>query len=397
MENFEGFRIYISPCGIGLGHVTRCNTIARVLESEGADVLFSTYLDGLEYARHRGLKVASSPSIRMANDETGSIDLKATSFTSGLTAAPTFLEQVQKELLYMRKYRPDVVLSDSRLSTIYAGKLLDVPVATILNQFQPIIPREDERSTLFKMADGIILGMISRGWGQSDVIIIPDFPEPNTISLDSLRIPRAFKDKTRFVGALLENSPDEVPESDELRERLDVRDGRKLIYAGISGPRDERIPLIRMLKELLREFPDKYRVVMSLGDPTGGMEPSRDGNLTVIPWVPDRDLYLKTCDIVLSRAGHETIMQSICYKKPSLLIPVPKHTEQYANARRAMELGVAEAIDQCKLYRGELLSQIKRLAENEVYKNRLNELNDETELCNGLSNTIETISCLIKG
>lgn len=396
MESFEGTRIYISPCGIGLGHITRCATIARALEDRGAEVLFSTYLDGLEYARHKGLKVAASPSISLANDESGSIDLKTTSFTSGLTATPTFLEQIQRELQYMKKYNPDVVLSDSRLSTIYAGKLLDIPVATILNQFQPIIPREKDKSMLFKMADGIILGIISRGWGESDIIIIPDFSEPNTISLDSLRIPRPLKSKARFVGAILDNNPDEVADSSELREKLGVSGDRKMIYAGISGPRDERIPLIKMLKEILGNLPDKYRVIMSLGDPTGDTEITRHGNLTIIPWVPNRNNYLKTCDIVLSRAGHETIMQSICYKKPSMLIPVPKHTEQYGNARRAMELGVAEAINQFDLDEEELLSRIQRIEEKNFYKDSFDEMNKNNRLCNGLSRTIAAIHDLIR-
>ncbi len=48
--------------------------------------------------------------------------------------------------------------------------------------------------------------------------------------------------------------------------------------------------------------------------------------------------YLEACDAVISRGGHETLMQSISYGKPSVIIPVPKHPEQYGNARRAMEL-----------------------------------------------------------
>ena len=69
----------------------------------------------------------------------------------------------------------------------------------------------------------------------------------------------------------------------------------------------------------------------------------------------DRFDLLNACDLVISRGGHETMMQSICYGKPSIIIPVPNHPEQYGNARRAQELGVAYAIHQRNIDRDGVL------------------------------------------
>jgi UDP:flavonoid glycosyltransferase YjiC (YdhE family) len=54
-------------------------------------------------------------------------------------------------------------------------------------------------------------------------------------------------------------------------------------------------------------------------------------------------------DVIVGRAGHGTIMKSLVYGKPMILIPIPDHTEQYGNARRAESLKVARIIDQSNL------------------------------------------------
>ena len=44
-------RVLFCPSGVGLGHVGRCIPIARRLERDGAQVLFSTYREGIRYVK----------------------------------------------------------------------------------------------------------------------------------------------------------------------------------------------------------------------------------------------------------------------------------------------------------------------------------------------------------
>jgi uncharacterized protein (TIGR00661 family) len=133
---------------------------------------------------------------------------------------------------------------------------------------------------------------------------------------------------------------------------------------------------------------------MSTGNPKRGSDPVKSGSLTVIPWVEDRYKYLKAADAIICRGGHNTIMQSICYSKPSIIIPTPNHTEQYANARRAKELGFAEAIHQDDVNRGMLLRLIDMLTSNPEYDDRFNKIN-AMGFTDGIENTLEAIAGLL--
>jgi UDP:flavonoid glycosyltransferase YjiC (YdhE family) len=392
--DLDGSKIYLGPCGIGLGHVGRTIPVARELKRQGAEVMFSTYLEAVEFVRRQGFPVVRSPAISLVSDSTGRIDLKATVLSRGVSTLTTLVRQIKAEVEYIKSFGPDVVVSDSRLSTVAAGKLLGLPVALILNQFRLMVPPAELNQNLIRIVDGGIMTVLSGGWGSSDVIIIPDFPLPYTICLDSLRIPRRYQDRVLMGGFILERRPEEVRGSERVRAEAGASETDKLIYAAISGPRQEKEPLIRILKPIFEDFPEDVKVVMSTGDPEGGSEPVKSGSLTVVPWVEDRYRYLKAADAIICRGGHNTIMQSICYGKPSIIIPTPNHTEQYANARRAKELGFGEAIHQDDVGREKFLSLIEMLTLNPEYEERFGKIN-AMGFTDGIENTVEAIHELL--
>jgi len=395
LESFDGARIYFSPCGIGLGHASRNMPIAQELSRRGAEIVFSTYLEGVDYTERQGFKVLPAPPISMSNDASGSIDLKMSSLNQGLTAFPTFMRQVNEEIRYMKAFRPDAIISDSRLSSIFAAKLLGVPILLILNQFTPLIPLEKDRFMLSRIADGVIMTLIGRGWGYSDKILIPDFPTPNTLSIDCLRIPGPYQKKVELIGAILPKRPEEAKAKDAVRKEYGVSEDQKLIYAGISGPRAERLPLLRLLAPIFESFPDEYRVVMSMGDPNGDSKPVRGGSLISVSWVKEKFDLLNACDLVVSRGGHETMMQSICYGKPAVIIPVANHPEQYGNARRAQEMGVAHAVHQRNIDRDGLLLLVEEMLSDDSYSARLSALSSG-RLGDGVNRTIDALAGVMR-
>ena len=390
MDSFDGTRIYFSPCGIGLGHASRNTPIAQELRRRGAEIIFSTYLEGINYTEKQGFKVLPAPPISMSNDSSGSIDLKMSSINQGVRALPTFARQVNTELRYIKAFQPDVVISDSRLSSIFAAKLLDVPILLILNQFTPLIPIKKDMFMLSKIGDGVIMTLIGRGWSYADKILIPDFPAPNTLSIDCLRIPEPYQRKVELVGAILPKRPEEVRDSNKVRAELGIAEGQKLIYAGISGPRAERLPLLKLLIPIFESFPEEYRVVMSMGDPSVDSKPTRSGSLVKLSWVKEKFDLLNACDLVVSRGGHETMMQSICYGKPAVIIPVANHPEQYGNARRAQEMGVAHAIHQRNIERDGLLLLIEEMLSDDSLNERLLKLNSD-RLGDGVERSINAL------
>jgi len=214
-----------------------------------------------------------------------------------------------------------------------------------------------------------ILGKL---WNAGKEILVPDFPHPYTLSQENMLIPPQRKEHVHLIGPILPVRPSDLPSGKTLRQRLKLS-GKTVIFVPISGPAKEKEYFAEQIVNILSKLPEDYEIIVSLANPNNGMRERREGNLRIYDWIPNRFEYLKACDIVISRAGLGTITQSICYGKPSLIIPTPSHTEQQNNSRRAEELCVAKVMNQQKLTPESVLSGIKTLIDTD-YSKRANQL-----------------------
>jgi UDP:flavonoid glycosyltransferase YjiC (YdhE family) len=385
-------RIYFAPCGIGLGHVGRCVPIARKLQQKNAEILFSTYREGISQIEKEKLPLIRAPSIGFQVKPDGTIDFKQTAINPGpFLASFTLLDQINAEIKAIEVFKPDIVVSDSRVSPLIAAKILGIPRICILNQFQVIIPRKKRFLRLARFADSITLTLIGKIWTSGNFVLIPDFPQPYTICAGNLNIPKFYRKKVKLIGPILPTSPDELPTKKELRKKLKLPLDKPVIFAPISGPIRERAYLTGILRKILLDFPEDYEIVMSLGYPNANDNPIHHSNLTIYKWIPNRFEYLKACDLVISRAGHGTLTQCLCYGKPMILVPTPNHTEQISNAKQAEKLGAAEIIQQEKLDKERLLKSVQQILESEAPQ-RLMEIQKEAAKYNGLENAVRIIT-----
>jgi UDP-N-acetylglucosamine--N-acetylmuramyl-(pentapeptide) pyrophosphoryl-undecaprenol N-acetylglucosamine transferase len=391
-------RVQFSPCGLGLGHAGRCIPLARKLEKEGAQILFSTYTEGLQYVQQEGFPVVEAPPIGFVVKPDGTVDFRQTTVNPGpFLASFTFLKQVDAEIKIMKAFKPDVVVSDSRVSPLVAAKLLGIPELCILNQFQVIIPRRKRFLRLARLADAFTLTLVGKVWTTGTQTLIPDFPPPYTLSTGNLQIPKAYQKHVKLIGPVLSVRPDDLPSQKEIRKKLGLSGGKPLIFVPISGPVKERAYFIDVLRQIFKEFPDDYQIVMSLGDPDASAEPVKNGNVTVYSWIPNRFEYLKACDLMIARAGHGTVAQSICYGKPMILVPTPSHTEQLNNAKNAVELGIAKMIEQCDLNKNVLLATVGKILENSRFQERAEQIKEDVIKLNGLETAVQTIVDVAEG
>ena len=364
-------RVQFCPSGVGLGHVGRCIPIARRLERGGAQVLFSTYREGFRYVQQEGFQAVEAPDIGVAVKPDGSIDFRLTTVKPGpFLTIYTIMKQVDAEINFMQAFEPDVVVSDSRASSLVAAKMLGIPRVCILNQFQVFIPRRKRFLKLARIADATTLTLVGRVWADVNQVLIPDFPPPYTISTKNLHIPKAYHKKMKFIGPILPIHSSDLPDQKQLRKKLGLGETKPVIFAPISGPAKERAYFTGMLRQIFSKFPDDYQIVMSLGYPNSSVEPITNGNLIIRGWIPNRFDYLKACDVVVSRGGHGTLSQSICYGKPIILVPTPSHTEQFNNAKKAVDLGVAEIIQQEDLNKNVLLAAVRKIWDNNRFQER---------------------------
>jgi len=382
-------KVYFGACGVGLGHVGRCVPVAKQLIKRGSEVLFSTYSEACDYLDHEGLPFVEAPPIYFAVREDGGVDFRKTTVYPGVFSVFIFLDQVSAEIRYMHVFRPDIVVSDSRASTITAAKLLGVPVLTVLNLYRATVPRVRRFLNLSRIADGGIMTVVGRLWNAGEEILVPDFPSPYTLSEGNLVIPPRRRSRVRLIGPVLPVRPRDLPSKETLRRRLHLGD-KPVIFVPISGPTKEKEYFATRMLRILSKFPEDYEVVVSLANPNHASAPRREGNITIFDWLPNRFEYFEACDAVISRAGLGTITQSICYGKPSLIVPTPSHTEQENNSRRAEELGVAKVLDQLKLDYDYVLSGVRELFEG-GYVERAERLRRDVSKFDGMETMVETI------
>jgi len=384
-------RVYFAPCGIGLGHVGRSVPIAKKLLEKNAEVVFSTYREGIRYVEREKLPLIKAPPIGFQVKPDGTVDFRQTAVNPGpFFASFNLLKQVNAEVKAIEGFKPDIIVTDSRASPLLAARILGIPRICILNQFQVIIPRKKRFLRLAKFADFITLAIVGKMWTSGNTVLIPDFPQPYTICAGNLNIPKSYRKNVRLIGPILPMRPNELPTEEELRKKLRLPAHKPVIFAPISGPIRERAFLTGTLRKILLEFPEDYEVVMSLGYPNTDDKPMRHGNVTIYKWIPNRFEYLKACDLMIGRAGHGTLTQGMCYGKPMILVPTPSHTEQLGNAKQAENLGVAKTIQQEELSKEELLKSVQQILNSETPE-RLKEVQKEALKYDGLENAVKTI------
>jgi len=385
-------RVYFAPCGIGLGHVGRCIPIAKKLLEKEADVVFSTYREGIDYVKKEDFPLIEAPPIGFQVKSDGTVDFRQTAVNPGpFFASFTLLKQINAEVSAIESFAPDVVVSDSRASSILAARILGIPRICILNQFQVIIPRKKRFLNLAKFADSVTLTIVGKMWTSGNLVLIPDFPKPYTICTGNLTMPRSYRKNVKLIGPILPVHPNSLPTEKELHKKLGLSVDKPVIFVPISGPTKEKAFLIGILRKILMEFPEDYEVIISLGYPNADNKPMHQGNVMIFKWVPNRFEYLKACDLVIGRAGHGTIMQCMSYGKPMILVPTPSHTEQLSNAKHAENLGVAKTVQQEELSKEKLLESVQQLLKGKVHE-RLKEVQKETLKYDGLENAVETIT-----
>jgi UDP:flavonoid glycosyltransferase YjiC (YdhE family) len=390
-------KIYFSPCGLGLGHVSRCIEIAKEIKREidNVEILFSSYLDSVQLVRAEGYKLVEAPKFYYWTWPDGTVDpWRTLKWLSGKLLA-YFASQVKFEVEQLKSFNPDLIVSDTRLSSVIAGKILGKPVITMLNQFHLIAPGLIHYPKLQKFSDIFSFSCLAPGWGLSDEILIPDFPPPRTVSTYNLRVPSFIQNlkKLSYVGPILPVKPESLPGQKEIKAKLGLKVKEPLVYASASGPTNERLWLGGKLLKIFSNMDGNYnyQVIISLGRKNMESFVEHNGKLRVYGWIPNRFEVLKACDLLVARSAHGTITQALTYGKPMLLIPTQEQTEQIHNARTAIRLGVAKAIDQRWLSKSHIQPLIRELLENKSYKMKAEKMAKYARKFNGIKTAVKKI------
>ena len=398
-------KVYLSACGMGVGHIVRCELIGEALTARGSDVIYSTYSDGEQYADRRRMPRISTVPLSLCMDADGAVDFKRTAATHPgfFRGIWLIIRQIVAEIRNIQACRPDVVVSDSRVSSVLASKLLRVPTVLVLNQYSIFLSKRSNQSkesvmdrVFFLVANTVwvfVRIIIGEFWSLADRIVIPDLPPPNTLSLQNLLFPSRHRHKVDFVGPLVRVPSCQREDTVLSRRELGLSQDKPLVFVPVSMPHPVRASFIRTFEGVLSEMRE-YEIVLSRCIVGETSPPTRNGNLLVYDWIDDPSEFFSACDVVVCRAGHGTIMAAILAGKPMVIVPIPNHPEQIRNSMRASALGVARVLPQSELDSQRLRSAIEEVLEDKGFAKRASEIQEAACHLDGLQSTLDVIDAL---
>jgi UDP-N-acetylglucosamine--N-acetylmuramyl-(pentapeptide) pyrophosphoryl-undecaprenol N-acetylglucosamine transferase len=303
------------------------------------------------------------------------------------------MNQVRFEMKNIGKFEPKIVISESRLSAILAGKLKSLPVVTILNQFKVLLPprfRNKLLSGIFERMEANGLGIL---WALSDRVLMPDLPPPYTIAEANIT-GSDLKNRVDFVGFMAPSEPTREM-CERAKQRLGI-DGRPLVFVQISGPRATKQQFVQDVFNAVGPLSRKYCVVISLGYPDGSTEPKKLANgAWVYEWCPVKDELFLLSKVMVGRSGHRTIEQCIDNGKPAVLIPIQNHSEQLGNAKKFTDLGLGIEISSDKLTPEGLVDSVDECMNDSKYSNNVENLKAISRNYNGIENSVKIINAYL--
>ncbi len=369
--------------------------VAERFQDLGTASKFSSFGEAARYISSLGYKCNLVPSIEFGWTSGGHF-----SITSSIANIPryfvNFVRQVNQEIRYMIEYRPDIVVSDTRLSPILACKSLGLPSIVVLNQIRLLLSPRLRRYLVarsFEVVNGEILGL---AWTLTDKILIPDLPPPYTISENNVWRTYSVRNKLKYIGFTTPRTYVQESKLKKVRSELSLTH-KPLVFVHISGPRQTRMPLVRLAMNACRNLGADIQYIVSAGNPEGDPTPKSIHNTGwFYEWCPIRDEIFSLSDIIVIRGGHAAISHAIGFGKPIVTIPIENHGEQLGNSRKLAGLGLGIAVDARPLRSEQISEAISTILKEPAYQKKASEMMELSNNLNGIDNIVNIVRSYLK-
>lgn len=388
-------KIYFTPYGVGLGHASRLLNIANILNNSKIKIRFSTFGEPVRYIINSGYECMDVPSIDFSWSSEGSFSLKNTISNVPLWFK-NFSKQVNKEVENIIKFSPDLVVSDSRLSSLVAAKILNVPSILLINQIKLLLsPKLDNYkiTRIYEKINGELLGAC---WSMSKKILVPDLPPPNTISERNTWDVASVQKKLQYIGFIYNKNEIRQEKLDKIRDLLKFSKDKPIVFFHISGPPQTRYNLIDTIIRVCKKIDSQIQYIVSEGNPSGSIIPKKmNNNGWYYEWCPIKDELFALSDIILLRGGHTSISQAIQYGKPIITVPIENHAEQLGNSNKVVKMGFGTKIESFNLESKSIENAIDQIITDESFTKKANELMDISKNLDGIHNIVNIIRSYI--
>jgi MGT family glycosyltransferase len=162
---------------------------------------------------------------------------------------------------------------------------------------------------------------------------------------------------------------------------------RPLLYISLGTSFNNWLDFYRMCFDAFAQ--SEWQVVLSFGthiDPAALKEPP--ANFLIAPYVPQLEV-LTRADLFISHGGMNSIMESLSFGVP--LVVVPQMMEQEINAHRVQELGLGLALEKEALTAEKLRAAVSQVASDADFRARLQEMQQEVRQSGGSQRAADEI------
>jgi UDP-N-acetylglucosamine--N-acetylmuramyl-(pentapeptide) pyrophosphoryl-undecaprenol N-acetylglucosamine transferase len=389
-------KAYFTPYGVGLGHASRLIMVANNLQSSKVEIRFSSFGEAVMYISIHGYECVRVPAVEFAWNVKGEFSIKYT--IANLPKWFTnFSRQVNNEVQNMIKYQPDIIVSDSRLSSLITAKFLGLPAIVILNQVKLLLSprlREFKVARLFEKINGEILGTL---WTLADKILIPDLPPPYTIAGHNVWDTSTIARKLEYIGFTAPKLCVTQEQLSKVAHYLGLDRSKPIVFIHVSGPMETRMPIIRIAVEACKSLRQEIQYIISEGRPNGNVEPKKLSGLGwYYEWCPVRDEIFAMSDLLVLRGGHVAISQAIQFGKPVVTIPIENHGEQLGNSEKIAEIGAGIMLKTKHLKANHVTHAINDILDDPEYQKKAYELMKLTEKLDGINNIVNIVRSYIQ-
>lgn len=239
------------------------------------------------------------------------------------------LKSIHSAKKVIKQERPDIIFSKGgfvSLPVVIAGKKLKIP----------IVAHESD----------LEMGLANKLSKPSATVICTTFEKTAS----------SVKNKGKYTGSPMRD--DLFKDKKTSREKLGIHTNKPVLL--VTGGSQGSKSINNKIREELKEITDRFYVVHLTGknniDNKINMKDYKQIDFTL-----DMGTVLSSADIVVSRAGSNTIFELAVLRKPMLLIPLPKGTsrgDQVDNAKYFNSLGYANFVTEDQLEDTPLLPYI---------------------------------------
>ncbi len=311
--------------GLGMGNSTRCHAVIEHLAAAGVQVHVLTSGNGLKYFSTRK-EIASLHEMASFyySGSNGGVNGWSTVKTVGALYKLAQAKRAKLEEI-IAKVKPDIAVTDSEYATAPLRRQ-KIPIAAI-NNSEVVVTEFFKHRREAK-------GVRSHFWFVefSDYLFHRKFCDL-ILSPYPLRTPTRHP-KFKRIGLIVRRNVREIIATTP-QQNLSPKQLKNVVFM-LSG--SVHATLVNFDN---REFPFNVDVV--------GRDGNSHGNVKFHGRLMNNTEILARADALVINGGYSALSEAFAFRKPTFVLPVPGHAEQFINARMTEDLGLGYHVTEANL------------------------------------------------